>query len=47
MGCGGSKDENPNEIKYEMVNTKIPKFDELFDKASKILQNAETTRAGL
>jgi hypothetical protein len=29
MGCGSSKDENPDEIKSEMKPTKIPEYDEV------------------
>lgn len=29
MGCGQSKEEDPNEIKYEMKETKIPSYDDV------------------
>ena len=29
MGCGSSKEENPDEIKSEMKRTLIPEYDEV------------------
>jgi len=47
MGCGGSKEaENPDEIKSEMKDTKIPEFDEFFKNASEALEGLEGLRAG-
>jgi len=47
MGCGGSKEaENPNEIKSEMKETKIPDFDDFFKSASEVLEGLEGLRAG-
>jgi hypothetical protein len=46
MGCGGSKEgENPNEIKYELKDTKVPALDEFFKSASEFLEGLEGLRA--
>jgi len=46
MGCKGSKDENPEEIKSEMEKTKIPDIDAIFEEAATILGNCEDIRSG-
>jgi len=32
MGCGSSKEKNPDEIKFEMKKTLIPSYDDVFFK---------------
>jgi len=44
MGCGASKDENPNAIKYDFDLTGGAQTDELFRKAREILEPAEEIR---
>jgi hypothetical protein len=50
MGCGGSKEVDEKEIRkinYEFKTTKVPKFDEFFNTAARLLEQAENIRAGL
>ena len=37
MGCGSSKDENPDAIKSEMKKTLIPSYDEVFKTSLKFI----------
>jgi hypothetical protein len=50
MGCGGSKEVDEKEIrkiKSEFPKVKIAKFDDFFEKASGLLENAEKLREGI
>jgi hypothetical protein len=50
MGCTGSKHTDPKEarkIKSEFGTTNVPKFDEFFENATTLLENAELIRAGV
>lgn len=44
MGCGNSKDGNPDEIKSEMKWVKIKAYDDFFDSAKGFLENLEELR---
>ncbi len=48
MGCGASNEEkNPNAIETDFKHIGIPRLDDIFDQAKKVLDPAEEIRAGL
>jgi hypothetical protein len=50
MGCSSSKPEDPKQarkIKFKFGKLNVPKFDQFFDSASKLLENAEGIREGV